>query len=241
MNISQTTQNLRELKLHAMANLYESTALMPVHQQPSAHELMALLAQSELLDRSDRKTKLLLKFSRLRYDAMLENIEYNKDRNLSKDSILQLMDCSWIKRSENILISGATGCGKSYLACALGQQACQLGFKVLYQNLNRFIERIALARIDGSFNTMLNGLEKMHLIILDDFGLAPLNQDVKLALLQILEDRYGRRATIIASQIPVDQWYDYINEPTIADAILDRIVPKAHRFDLKGPSLRNKK
>ena len=241
MNISQTTHQLRELKLHAMANLYENAAQLPVHQQPSAHELIAQLAQSELLDRNDRKTKLLLKFSRLRYDAMLENIEYNKNRNLSKESILQLMDCSWIKRSENILITGATGCGKSYLACALGQQACQLGLKVLYQNLNRFLEKVALARVDGSFNKMLNGLEKMHLVIFDDFGLAPLTQDVKLALLQILEDRYGRKATIIASQIPVEQWYDYIDEPTIADAILDRIVPKAHRFDLKGTSLRNRK
>ena len=241
MNTSQTTQQLRELKLYAMANLYQSAAQLPIHQQPSTHELMAQLAQCELLDRTDRKTKMLLKLSRLRYDAMLENIEYNKNRNLSKESILQLMDCSWIKRSENILITGATGCGKSYLACALGQQACQTGLKVLYLNLNRFLERVALARLDGSFNSMLNGLEKMNLLILDDFGLAPLTQDVKLALLQILEDRYARKATIIASQIPVEQWYDYIDEPTIADAILDRIVPKAHRFDLKGTSLRNRK
>jgi len=240
MNISQTTQQLRELKLLAMANLYESTALMPTHQQPSAHELLALLVQSEMMDRNDRKTKLLVKFSRLRYEALLEMIEYTKDRNLSKESVLQLLDCAWIKRAENILITGATGCGKSYLACALGHQACQQGLKVLYQNLNRFIEKVALARIDGTFNKILNGLEKMDLVILDDFGLTPLTQDVKLALLQILEDRYGRKATIIASQIPVAQWYEYIDEPTIADAILDRIVPKAHRFDLKGPSLRNK-
>jgi len=241
MNTSQTTHQLRELKLHAMAELYENVTLMPIHQQPSAHELVAQLAQSELLDRNQRKTTLLLKSSHLRYDAILENIQYNKNRNLDKDSILQLADCSWISRAENILITGATGCGKSYLACALGQQACQQGLRVLYLNLNRFIEKVALSRLDGTFNKILNAIEKVHLIILDDFGLAPLSQDVKLALLQILEDRYGRNATIISSQIPVEQWYEYINEPTIADAILDRIVPKAHRFDLKGPSLRNKK
>jgi len=241
MNTTQTTQQLHELKLHAMASLYEAIAQLPVHQQPQAHELIAQLAQSELLDRNDRKTKLLLKFSRLRYDAQLENLQYSKARNLSKESILQLVDCNWIKRAENILITGATGCGKSYLACAIGQQACQLGFKVLYLNLNRFLEKVALARLDGTFNNLLNTLEKIHLIIFDDFGLAPLTQDVKLAFLQILEDRYARKATIFASQIPVENWYEYINEPTIADAILDRIVPKAHRFDLKGDSLRNKK
>lgn len=240
MNTSQTIQQLRELRLTAMAESYEAITRTPVHQHPSAHELLAQLAQTELLYRSNRRTQSLLRTSALRYSAMPEQIEYGKNRNITRENVIQLLDCSWIDRGENILITGATGCGKSYLACALGHQACNLGLKVLYLNINRFTEKIALSRLDGTFTRLLNSLEKKHLLILDDFGLAPLNNDVKLSLLQILEDRYERKSMIISSQIPVAQWFEYINEPTIADAILDRIIPKAHRFDLKGPSLRNK-
>jgi DNA replication protein DnaC len=240
MNTSQTIQQLRELKLAAMADSYTAITKTPVNQQPSAHELLAQLTQAELLYRSNRRTNLLLKSSGLRYNAMPELIDYSKSRNLAKEDVTQLLDCSWIHRGENVLITGATGCGKSYLACAFGHQACNLGLKALYINLNRFTEKITMARLDGTFNRLLNNLEKKHLIIIDDFGLTALSNDVKLSLLQILEDRYENKSMIIASQLPVAQWFDYINEPTIADAILDRIIPKAHRFELKGPSLRNK-
>jgi DNA replication protein DnaC len=154
---------------------------------------------------------------------------------------MRLADGLFIDRAENILITGATGCGKSYLACALGRQACSLGYRVIYFGMNRFLERIAQSKLDGTFIKMLNQIEKTHLLILDDFGLTPLDSISRLALLQVLEDRYERRSVIITSQLPVMKWYDFIGEPTLADAIMDRLAGNAHRIELKGESLRKKK
>ncbi len=164
--------------------------------------------------------------------------QFSPHRNLTKDQLSLLADCSWIHRAENLMITGATGCGKSYLACALGYQACMMGYKPLYLNMNRFIEKITLARAEGTFLKLLNQIEKVHLIIFDDFGLQPLKADIRLALLQILEERYNRKSTIIASQLPVTKWYDYIGDPTFADAIMDRLTANAHRIELKGKSMR---
>lgn len=147
-----------------------------------------------------------------------------------------LADGSFIQRAENLLITGATGCGKSYLACALGRQACMLGYRTVYYSLNRLIEALAAARLDGTYH-----IAKMPLLILDDFGLQPLNHDMKLTILQILEDRFAKGATIVTAQLPVAKWHEYINEPTIADAICDRLTANAHRIELKGDSLRKKK
>jgi DNA replication protein DnaC len=171
---------------------------------------------------------------------MIEELAWGKDRNLNKESILMLADGAYMRRAENILVTGATGSGKSFLACALGNQACTMGYKTLYLNMNRFTEKLTIARLDGTFNKLLNQLEKVQLLILDDFGLAPMDQNTRLALLQILEDRYGRKSTLIASQLPVAQWHDFIADPTLADAILDRLLANAHRFELKGESLRKK-
>jgi len=151
-----------------------------------------------------------------------------------------LADCSYLDRGENILITGATGCGKSYLACALGNNACVHGYRTLYFNLNRFTEQIALAKTDGTLIKWLDRMKKAKLIILDDFGLQPISHAIKLILLQILEDRYEQASTLICSQLPVGKWHEYFDEPTLADAILDRIIPKAHRLELKGNSLRKK-
>ena len=151
-----------------------------------------------------------------------------------------MADCAFIDRAENLLITGATGAGKSFLACAFGHQACVAGYKTLYLNLNRFTEKIMLAKLDGSFVKTLNQLEKVKLLILDDFGLAPLDQNSRLALLQILEDRYEKKSVLIASQLPLRSWHEYIGEPTLADAIMDRLFANAHRIELKGESLRTK-
>ncbi len=240
MNTSATLEQLKDLKLQGMARSYEALLQLPVHQHPESHTLIAQLAEAERQTRTQYKTQLYLKLSKLRYAGSLEELTYSASRNLAKEQVLQLADCSYIDRSENILISGATGSGKSFLACALGNQACVMGYKTLYLNLNRFTEKIMIAKLDGSFVKLLNQLDKVSLLILDDFGLAPMDQNTRLALLQILEDRYNKKSVVIGSQLPVNKWHEYIAEPTLADAIMDRLMANAHRFDLKGESLRKK-
>jgi DNA replication protein DnaC len=239
MNTEATLEQLRQLKLQGMARSYEAVLSLPINSQPGAHELIAQLVQQEIENKRFKRTEMYLRLSKLRYSSILEEVKCSTQRNLTGEQLSILADCSWIDRAENILISGATGCGKSFLACALGNQACQLGYKTLYLNMNRFIEKVTLAKLDGTFIKLLNQLEKTKLLILDDFGLQPLNADTRLALLQILEDRYKRKATLVVSQLPVVKWHEYLDDPTLADAILDRLTAHAHRLDLKGKSLRH--
>lgn len=241
MNTQITLDQLRQLKLQGMADAYQAVLSLPVQEQPSIHQFIARLSEAEMQHRQFVKTQAYLKMSKLRYNAVLEQVYCNTTRNLTQEKLLEISDCSFIERSENILISGATGCGKSYLACAIGRQACSFGFKTLYLGMSRFIEKITQTKLDGTFLKLLNQIEKTHLLILDDFGLHPMEKITRLALLQMLEDRYGRKSTLVASQLPVDKWHQYINESTIADAILDRLAGNAHRFELKGESLRSKK
>jgi DNA replication protein DnaC len=241
INTEQTLEQLNQLKLYGMAQAYGTTLTLPVHELPGAHELMALLVEAEQHSRIHQRTRMYLKLSNLRYDAVLEQIHCSLDRNLTRDQILALADCTFIERAENILITGPTGSGKSYLACAFGRQACTLGYKSLYLGMNRFTEKLTLSKLEGSYIKLLNQIEKVPLIIIDDFGLTPLQDQVRIALLQVLEDRYGKRSTIITSQLPVNRWHQYINEPTLADAIMDRLSGSAHRFELKGESLRKRK
>lgn len=240
MNTSITLHQLQSLKLKGMANCYQDILSQPLHLQPEPHALIASITEAEILHRTHTKTQLYLRASKLRYQANIEEIEISKERNITKEQLILLADCNYIKRAENILISGPTGVGKSFIACALGHQACSLGYKVSYYNLNRFIEKVAQARLEGTLGKLLNNLERTHLIVLDDFGLAPLDNNTRLALLQLLEDRYGKKSIIIASQLPIANWYEYINQSTIADAIMDRITSNAHRIELKGKSLRTK-
>jgi len=240
INTDQTLEKLQQLKLFGMAQAYETTLALPIHELPTAHELMARLVEAEQLNRTHQRTQMYLKLSTLRYDAVLEQVQCTPVRNITRDQIIALADCTFLQRAENILITGPTGCGKSYLACAFGRQACTLGYKTLYLGMNRFAEKLALSKIEGSYIKLLNHIEKLPLIIIDDFGLTPLENQVRISLLQVLEDRYGKRSTIITSQLPVNKWHQYINEPTLADAIMDRLSGSAHRFELKGESLRKK-
>lgn len=223
-----------------MFQAFESLLQLPVHQQPPADELLAQLTDAEHEYRQQRKTQMAIRAARFRYMASLEELHYTDGRNLDKTAILRLADCRFIDRSENIFLTGATGCGKSYIASALGYQACQLGYRVGYHNLIKLLQRLQLAKADGSYQKEMNRLEGLNLLILDDWGLQPLDQHAQLALLQIMEDRHGKAATIITSQLPVSKWHEYIGDPTLADAILDRITHKAHRLDLKGESMRRK-
>lgn len=239
MNTQATLHQLRELKLEGMARSYEAILDLPSSSQPGPHELLAQIVQQETENKRFKRTQMYLRLSKLRYAAQLEEIKCSPERNLSGEQISMLADCLWVKRAENILITGATGCGKSYLACALGHQACLMGYKTLYLNMNRFIEKVTLAKLDGTFIKLLNQIEKTYLLILDDFGLQPMSSDTRLALLQILEDRYQRRATVIASQLPLAKWHEYIADPTLADAILDRLITNSNKIELKGKSLRH--
>lgn len=240
MNTQITMDHLAQLRLDGMSKAYQAVLALPVQNQPSINQFMARLTEAELQNKAAKKTALYLKQSKLRYDAVLEQVHCNPERNLSQEKLMMIADCSFIERAENLLITGATGCGKSYLACAIGRQACILGYRTLYFGINRFLEKISLAKLDGTYIKLLNQIERAQLIIIDDFGLHPLDGTTRRALLQILEDRYGIKSTIIVSQLPIEKWYEYIGESTISDAIMDRLAGNAHRFDLKGKSLRKK-
>lgn len=241
MNTTETLSQMLDLRLHGMHHSYRSQLELPMDQQLEAHELIAQLLQSEQLHRAQEKTSYYLKLAKLRLPATAEQIECSAARNLTKQQLALLIEGRYLQQGENLLITGATGCGKSYLACALGHQACIQGYKTTYLNMNRLIEKVTLSKLDGSYIKLLNHLEKQTLIILDDFGLQPLTQEIRLTLLQLLEDRYGKKSIIITSQLPVAKWYEYINDPTLADAILDRLTANAQRIELKGESLRRKK
>ncbi|HSA44656.1 MAG TPA: IS21-like element helper ATPase IstB [Bacteroidales bacterium] len=241
MNTQTTLEQLKQLKLIGMADAYQAVLSLPVQDQPSIHQFLARLSEAELQHRAHLKTQAYLKLSKLRYNAVFEQVYCNATRNLTQDQLIKIADCGFIERSENVLITGATGCGKSYLACAIGRQACSFGYKTLYLGMSRFLEKVTQTKLDGTYLKLLNQIEKTQLLIFDDFGLHPLDKITRLTLLQILEDRYGKRSTLISSQLPVNRWHEYIGENTIADAIMDRLAGNAHRFDLKGDSLRKKK
>lgn len=236
----QLTQTMQQLKLKGMRQAYESLSETRQVDQLSASELLNLLLQAEYEERNNTKLLALTRAARFRYQASIEEVTFPVKRNLHKDTFLRLSDCSFIDRHENILITGATGVGKSFLASAIGHQACSKGYKACYFNTQKLFTKLAMAKADGSYVKEMNRIAKKDLLILDDFGLQALNAEKRMELLEIIEDRHGKRSTVLCSQLPVTKWYDVIEDSTIADAILDRLINGSHRLELKGESLRKK-
>lgn len=238
MNNNQTIEKLKQMRLDAMANLHLQHQMSKQLESFTIDEYLALLTDHEWEHRKDRKITRLLKQANFRQSASLSDVNYTQNRNLDKNMFVRLGTLNFIKKVENVIITGASGVGKSYLTQALGHQACLMEYKTIYTNTARLFKRLKLCRMDGTYLKELNKLLKCDLLILDDFGLQSFDNHDRETLMDIIDDRYNNKSTIVSSQIPVSAWYDIIGEGTIADAILDRIVNSSHRIDLKGESMR---
>ena len=236
----QVLEKMKKLKLWGLYRAFKTNLESGQIHQLTTDELISIMIDSEWDDRQNRKIECYIRNARFRYKGNIESIKYDPDRDLNKNQINRFAECIFIEKHENILITGSTGVGKSYIASALGHQACILGYKVIYANTNKLLSKLKMAKADGSYIKELSKIERQNLLILDDFGLQPLDAQSRQALMEIIEDRHGNQSTIITSQIPVKQWYDVIGEQTIADAILDRLVHGANRIELKGESYRKK-
>jgi len=237
---TETLELMKKMRLHGMHRAFKTSIENGKTEDATPDELVSLILKSEYDGRTNRKLERGLINARFRYKSSIEEIDYNPKRGIDKNQLHRFADGTFITKKENILITGSTGTGKSFLSSALGHQACLLGYKVLYTNATRLFTQLKMAKADGSAIKEMNKMEKQDLLIIDDFGIQPFDAVSRLSLLEIIEDRHGKRSTILTSQLPVKQWYDVIGDKTIADAILDRIVHDAHRIELKGESLRKK-
>ena len=234
-----TLDQLAELKLHGMVKAFEEQLSLGDVSELSFEERLGLLVEREATERASRRLTARLRRAKLREQAAIEDIDWRVRRGLDKGQILRLASCQWIADHLNVLVTGKAGVGKTFLACAFGHKACREGYTVLYLRVPRLFRALAIARGDGSYEKLLKQYARTDLLVLDDWGLAPLGPTERRDLLEILEDRYGARSTIVASQLPVKSWYEVIGDPTLADAILDRLVHNAYRVAMDGGSMRS--
>jgi DNA replication protein DnaC len=235
-----TLEKLHALRLTGMSLALQEQLQLPDMASLSFEERLGLLVDRELTDRENRRLQSRLRQAKLRQAATLEDLDYRAPRGLDKALLAGLATAQWIGEHHNVLITGATGVGKTWLACALAHAACRQGYRVQYLRLPRLWRELAIARGDGRYPKLLAALAKLDLLVLDDFGLAPLTDDHRRDFLELLEDRHGTRATVVTSQLPVEHWHEVIGEPTLADAILDRLVHNAYKIPLKGDSMRKR-
>lgn len=237
--INQTIDKLNSMKLRAMEQEYRRQVELPANAALPFDERLAMIIDAEWLAKANKRLQRFLREANLREpSANIENINFDPKRNLDKAAIVRLADCAWIKEGRNLIVTGATGTGKTYLVSAFGNAACRKNLKVRSYRVNRLLTDLSIGRGDGSYNRLLNDLKKPDLLILDDFGMASLDPGACRDLLEVVDDRHGRKSIVISAQLPVANWHSVFEDATIADAVLDRLVNNAHRVELKGPSLR---
>lgn len=236
----QIETQMGRLRLHGMSESWKAIVETRRHTELSLQEGIEILLQAEQQERENRRFDRLSKSARFRYQATLEEIRFDASRGIDKDLIMRLATGNYLSKGESVLITGATGCGKSFIASALGHHACAQGYKVAYFNAQKLLMKTKMARAEGTILKLFELISKSALLIIDDFGLTHLEHQQQMDLMELIEDRHGRSSTIITSQLPVANWFDIIGEETIADAILDRLVHTSHRIELKGESLRKK-
>jgi len=238
MLTEQTLEKLYHMRLNGMADAFKEQLQQPDINELSFEERFALLVDRQWTWREDRRMKRLLSNAKLKINGCIEDIDYKTPRTLDKSLILRLANCDWIKNAQNVIITGSTGVGKTYLACALANRACRMGYSAFYIRIPRLFQDLAIGRGDGSYSKIMKKLTKAKVLILDDLGLAPMTAPERRDLLEVIEDRHGIASTLISTQMPIDMWHENIRDPTIADAILDRLVHNAYKINLKGESMR---
>ena len=235
-----TLDKLHALKLTGMAAALADQSATPDITELTFEERLGLMVDREMTERENRRLTSRLRRARLRHNAILEDLDYRNSRGLDKGLVQSLAGCQWVKEHLNVLITGPTGVGKTWLACALAHKACREGYTAQYVRLTRLLRELTIAKGDGQYAKLLTNLAKVDVLILDDWGLMKLSVENRRDLLEVLEDRHGRRSTIATSQLPIDQWHDVIGDATLADAILDRLVHNAYKINLRGESMRKR-